>query len=211
VSSSSREVVKALVPAGGAGGLFAALWLGLGVPLPFSALASAAGYVALFFMLKGLSKPEEREAAIGDFVDVGLAKKTAARGRELGLAIRGRLEGFERRDPLIAQFRRLAELLEAIAADVEADPKDAIAAASFLSSEGEAVLRLASLALSLGQRGASEEQLREARAKIGGTLDKLIGAHERHLARLQEDNLAELEAELDVLEESLGIEEQLRS
>lgn len=211
MSVTGRETLKALVPAGGAGALFIAFWLGLGVPLPFSALASAAGYTALFFMLKGLSRAETREAAIGDFIDIGLAKKTAARGRELSQALRAQLQSFDRGDLLGAKFRKLSELLEAIAADVEADPKDAVAAASFLSTEGEAAPRLASLILSLGRRETSAEQLREARAKVEGTLDKLILAHERHLARLQEDNIAELEAELDVLAESLGIDEQLRT
>jgi hypothetical protein len=205
--------LKALLSAGGAGGLFFLFWLVLGLPLPWSAAAGAAGYGALWLLLggalSGLLPGGKAQAPIGSFVDEGLARRTAAQALAAAKALEETLARYDRRDPLLPRFRRLAELLRAIAADVQADPKDATAASAFIGLQGEGAARVARIALDLEGRGASREQLAEARERVSAALDGLVAAHERHLAHLQEDNLAELQAELDVLEQSLGLDEEL--
>jgi hypothetical protein len=136
-----------------------------------------------------------------------MAKKTAAQGRELAASLQELVARLPRGDRMGARLSRLVELLLAIVKDIESDPKDAPAARAFLGFQGESSLRIARLALDMQARGASEEQLRDARTKIEASLDRLIRAHELHLARLQEDNIAELEGELEALEESLAIED----
>lgn len=211
MSAAHGSAARAFVPAAGAAALFLGFWLGLGVPLAYSLAAGAAAYVALFFMLKGAAGPAKEEARVGDFVDRDLARKTAARGRELAREVETELAGFEGEPALAAKFRSLAGLLTAIAADVEADPKDALSASVFLGLQGEAVPRLLRLCRDLRRRGASETQLGEAGAKIDLVLEKLIKAHEDRLARLQDDNLAELQVELDVLGETMGIDEEIEA
>lgn len=198
-----------LVAAAGAAGLFFLLWLVIGVPLEFSALAGALGYGALWFVLRGMKpRPDDAEVRLNTaFVDKDLAAKTVAEGRAAASELRGLLGGFAAGHPLSGRFKTLARLLDAIAADVEADPKDAPAAAAFLGFQGQAAARLARLTLDLEGRGASGGQIEALRARLAPTLDRLVKAFEQHLAHLQEDNLAEIQAELDVLENSLGLDD----
>jgi hypothetical protein len=198
-----------LVAALGGGGLFLALWLALGIPLPWSAAAGGAGYGAIWFMLKGARRREERIPFAGDFVDKELARKTISRARQAAGKLREESARMEKGDALAPRLDRLAKLQEAIASDVEADPKDALSASAFLSTQGEAASRIARLAVDLAGRGASDAQLGQAREKIAFALDRLVSLHERHLANLQEDNLAELQAELDAIEEGLSLEEEI--
>ncbi len=191
----------------GAGGLFVLLWLVLGVPLPFSLVAGAAGFGALWYMLKGRRVEPDESPRLEEFVDLDMARKTAAQGRELAASLQEQIARLPRGDRMGARLSRLVELLVAIVKDIESDPKDATAARAFLGFQGESALRIARLALDMQARGASEAQLRDARAKIESSLDRLIRAHELHLARLQEDNIAELQGELEALEESLAIED----
>jgi len=195
------------VSALGAGGLFVLLWLVLGVPLPFSLAAGAAGFGALWYMLKGRRADQDEAPRLEEFVDLEMAKKTAAQGRELAASLQEQIARLPRGDRMGARLARLVELLVAIAKDIDSDPKDAPAARAFLGFQGESALRIARLALDMQARGASEAQLRDARSRIEASLDRLIRAHELHLARLQEDNIAELQGELEALEESLAIED----
>jgi hypothetical protein len=195
----------ALISSAGAAGLFFGFWLVLGVPLPWSAGAGVAGYAALWLLasgLRGIKKPETA-ASLTDYVDIELARKTVASGRASAAALRSRIPELGRGNPLVGRGIRIAELLEAIASDVESDPKDAPAAHAFLDYQGDAASRLVKLAIDLAKRGGSPDQIAEAQAKLERTFALLEGALEHHLARLQEDNLAELQSELEVLEESL--------
>lgn len=207
--SKAGDSARALVAAGASGGLFVVFWLVVGVPLAFSAAAGVAAYAAAWFMLKeafagGGDKPLDTA-----FVDRKLAAETVVKGHAAAEALRALCTGFAKGRPAAQRFRRLAELLDAIAADVEADPKDAPAANSFIAFQGEAASRLARLALDLEARGASAEQKGQVEERLQKTLARMETAFEHHLARLQDDNVAELQAELDVLEQSLGWDEGL--
>ncbi len=197
--------LRALASAGGAGVLFALFWLALGIPLPWSAGAGVAGYAALWALFSGLAR-ERKEAPIGEFVDPVLAKRAAAAAREAASSLEATAKGLGPRDALLPKLRELSGLLGAIAADVEADPKDAAAAFAFVAAQGEASARAARLALQIETRGGSREQVEDARARVGAALDSLIAAHRRQLHSLQEDNLAELRAELETLEATLDLE-----
>ncbi|MDP3178144.1 MAG: hypothetical protein Q8M76_09595, partial [Spirochaetaceae bacterium] len=114
----------ALAAALGGGGLFLALWLALGLPLAWSAGAGAAGYGALWLMLGGGRKRDEKLPFSSGFVDKELARRTIALARQSAAKLREESARLGRGDSLAPRFARLAELSEAIASDVEADPKD---------------------------------------------------------------------------------------
>lgn len=209
MSGEGKGSLKAIASAGGAGGLFLIFWLGLGVPLVFSAAAGGLGYVALWFVFGGARGL--KEIPVGSWVDKELARKTVAEAFAAAKALDDAAAGFAPRDAFMPRFRRLSELLRAIGRDVESDPKDAQAASVFVNLQGGIGARLAKLCLALQTRGASPEQVDEARARISTALDRLVVAHERHLAHLQEDNLDELRSELELLEQSLGFEEEFEN
>ncbi len=205
-SGEEKGSLRAMLSSGGAGIMFILFWLGLGVPLAFSALAGVAGYGALWLVLGNAFGRKGKESSIGTFVDHELARKTVAQGTAAANALEATISRFDPRDGLVPKLKRISALLRSIARDVEADPKDASAASVFISIQGDTAVRIARLALDLDGRGAARDQLANARKRIDSALDGLITAHERHLEHLQEDNLAELQSELDVLEESLDIE-----
>jgi 5-bromo-4-chloroindolyl phosphate hydrolysis protein len=167
------------------------------------------GYVALYFVGKEIGErlfPGETPLDTA-FVDTELAESTAAYADERLAALRDALRRFRATDPRARKFQRVAELMAAIARDVRSDPKDAPAARAFLAYYADASVRLANLVADMDERGASAEQLADANARLGTALDRLVAAFEHHLARLQDDNLAELQAELDVLEQSMGFDD----
>ncbi len=197
--------LAALVSSLGAASLFFLFWLVVGLPLPWSAGAGVAGYTALWFLVSGLGGAGARSEKpfVTDYVDAELARKTIAAGRAAAASLRERIPELGRSNPLSRRCSRIAELLDAIASDVESDPKDAPAAHAFLSYQGEAASRLTRLAIELEKRGGSEAQVADAGARLEHTFGLLESSLERQLARLQEDNIAELQSELEVLEESL--------
>lgn len=202
-----RGGLRAVLSAAGAGGMFAAFWLGLGVPLAYSVVAGLAGYGSLWLLL-GSALGGRKTPSAGTYVDRELARRTSAEAASLARKLEAAIRSFPPRDPLLPRFRRLVELLDAIGRDVEADPKDAASAAAFLGGQGSAGERLATLCGALEGRGASRERTAEARARAAKTLDRLVSAFENHLARLQDDNLDELATELEILEENLGFEDE---
>lgn len=198
--------LAALLSSAGASALFFMFWLVVGLPLPWSAGAGIAGYAALWLLLAGVGGKgtADEKPLVMDYVDAELAKKTVAAGRAAAAALRERLPELGRSNPLSIRCSRIAQLLDAIASDVESDPKDAPAAQIFLNYQGEAASRLTRMAIELGKRGGSEAQIAETGARIERTFGLLESALESQLARLQEDNIAELQSELEVLEESLS-------
>lgn len=208
MSAGKGSGLAALFSSLGAAALFFLFWLVVGLPLPWSAGAGIAGYAALWLVFSGSQKKialEEKPLTM-DYVDEELARKTVMAGRAAAAALREKLPELGRGNPLARRCARLAELLEAIAADVESDPKDAPAAFSFLGYQGDVASRLTRLAIDLERRGGSEAQVAESRARLERTFGLLESALEKHLSRLQEDNMAELRSEIEVLEESLSAE-----
>ena len=132
--------MAALASSLGAAGLFFTFWLIVGVPLPWSAGAGVAGYAALWMLISGALRTggTEEKPLDTNFVDTELARKTIAAGRAAAKDLRDRIPELGRSNPLSRRCSRLAELLDAIASDVESDPKDAPAAHAFLSYQGEA-------------------------------------------------------------------------
>ncbi len=197
---------KPLLAAAGGGILFAASWLALGVPLLYSALAGIAGYGSLWLLVGAVGG--KAPSSPGSYVDKELAARTSAEAAARAGELEAAIAALPPRDPLLPRFRRLAELLRAIGRDVDADPKDAESASVFLGLQGSTGSRLAALCRALGQQGVSREQAEAARTRVAAALDRLVKAFEDHLAHLQEDNLAELASELEILDQSLGLEDE---
>lgn len=206
MSGKERGALGAVVAAGGAGAIFLALWLGIGVPLAFSGIGAAASYGAIWAMSRA-RKPRKEGSFIDAPVDKKLAAAVSARSARAAAELRETCAGLPPKHALAPRFGKIAGLLDAIGSDVRADPKDAQAARSFLDAHADTPAKLAKLVIALESRGASAEQLAPSRARLEKALGLLQAAFERQLARLQDDNLAELDVELEVLEQSLGIDE----
>ncbi len=207
MSKEELSPLWGMIAALGAGALFLVFWLGVGIPLPWSVGAGGLAYGALWLILRGGLKTDTREKLLDtNFVDLPLAKKVVEEGRINIRELREVMGNFSKDRPFYKKLEKVAALLELIVKDVEVDPRDAPAAGAFLGFQGKAAARLGLMAWNLEEKGASLTQTKETMTKVEYTLDRLITGCEHHLSRLQEDNVSELNAELEVLESSLGLE-----
>ncbi|HAP43870.1 MAG: hypothetical protein A2087_02230 [Spirochaetes bacterium GWD1_61_31] len=208
----SEGGLGALLSAGSAAAVFIVSWLLLGIPLPFSLGAAVASYGAVWLVGRGLKEHLNRDRPLNTaFVDLDLAKATVARGRQLGLELSGLLARLPAGHVMHQYFRELVDLVAAITKDVAADPKDAPQANAFLASQGEAVGRLLKILLDLLERSPDRRLDPELDERLTRSLKRLQAGFRSHLAHLQEDNIAELQAELDVLEDGLGFDHELET
>lgn len=205
-SDGSGNSLGGLLAGAAAGGLFLLFWLVLGVPLVGSAVAGVAAYAGVWFMLRGLPSGKQEKPLDLNFVDKDLARKTVVEGTALLGEFREAWGKFSRGSAFLPSLKKLDELMAAVIRDVEQDPKDAPAAGAFLRFQGQTALRITKMAFDLETRPAAGVQTSELRERIEKLLEKLLRAFSQHLAHLQQDNVNELQAELEVLESSLGLE-----
>ncbi len=203
----------ALLAALAAGGLFLLTWPIFGMPLFIALPISLAGYGAVWLLGRGLAERiAERVNKPLDtaFIDKALAQETVQQGSLLLKTYREMLAKLPARHSLRSGFEEIADLIKAITDDVQADPKDAPQAKAFLASQGEAVLRILKLTVDLLARSPDHQIEAGISKRLTDALTRLGSMFRSHLAHLQEDNIAEMQAELDIIEQSLGFEEELQ-
>lgn len=206
------SLLQAVLSSGGAVGLFVVSWLVVGVPLPGSLLIGGAGYAALWLIGRGLARKQDADQpAIGSFVDMELARATVAKARASAAELQGLVDQLPKKHELYAGFSQLPRLVMAIAEDVQDDPKDAPQADAFVSYQVDAAARLLRLVLDIRKRSQQDALEPVLRQRLSAAVARLDASFRSHLAHLQEDNIAELQAELDVLEQGMSFDEQLGS
>jgi len=205
LSGEARGGADAILSAAGSGAVFLSLWLGLGVPLPWSAAAAALGYGALWMISRSRKGPKEGLSFIEPPIDRELARKSAEKGHRLAGELRAAADRID--GSLARALGTLAERMDDIASDVEADPKDAPSASAFLEIQGEASARISRLASGLIGDPRGRGELDGTRDKIEGAISRLIASSERQLNNMRSDNVAELMAELDLIEGGLSLDE----
>lgn len=191
-----------------AGGVFILFWLLLDLPLAVSLGAGLVSMGASLAIVLGLRKDRAKpEAAIGEYVDADLARKVVAKARADATSLRARAQTMEA-GSIRTKFQKLAEGLDKIGADVALDPKDALAASIFISNNGEAALRMASIYQRLRKDGLAQGDNKATLAKLDGVLDRMVATTELELSKLQADEWEALRTEIDFMdaESSLGLE-----
>jgi len=192
------------------GCVFLLFWIFLEIPLAWSLGAGLASAAASLIVARALSRPEgeDREPAIGEYVDKQLARSTIAKAKEGARALLSSCEAMEP-GAIRDKFSKLAAGLEGVADDVREDPKDALSASLFLSSQGEAASRMAELYLRLRKRGLSAAENEATIAKLAGLLDRMIADSRSKLQKLQADEWDELRTEMDLVEETIAMDSEL--
>lgn len=190
--------IRGVVAGAGAGGVFLLFNLVLGIPLPFSILAAAAGLGGLLLVTRsGNGKaafPGGQPVAEAVEACAKLEKDLAAVCRDLKSGpVKDRLEG-------------IRALGRKIARDVEQDPKDAREALRFLAYYGDTTVRIATIHRDLEGHGLDASRLQDARSRVLRQLEALEKAFSLELVRLQDDNLLDLDTELKVLEQTMAAE-----
>lgn len=184
-----------------AGGVFLLFWLVLGLPFAVSLGAGILSMGGALAIAKGLGTTGARagEAAVGEYVDKDLAKKVVEDAKTAAAGLLASCEAMEA-GSVRSKFRKLAEGLGKIGADVALDPRDAVAASIFLTNNGDAAIRMARIYLRLRKDGQAQDGNQATLAKLDGVLDRMVKAAELELTKLQADEWDELRMEIDLME-----------
>lgn len=191
-----------LVAGVAAGGIFLLFFLVLGLGLPLSIGAGVAGFAGLMLVLAGKGNKDSGGTTPGSKALVQEAIQVCeARAREIDTLAKDIRKGTIR-----TRLDRIADLSRRIADDVRKDPKDAKDALRFMNYYGDTVCKIARLFRDLDSHGLESAAILETRTKVDRHLETLEKAFAVQLARLQEDNLLDLDTELKVLEQTIEME-----
>ena len=184
------------------GGIFLVFWLLVGVPLIPSLLIGAAAYGA------GLLVFRRQPRAIA--VDTGGApreiRETALREGEERVAV---LKGLSARISATSVRRTCDEVVSSaqrILEDLKKNPKDIRTARQFLSYYLDATVKIVARYVELAGKNLDDASIKDSLARAESMLQMISGAFEKQHARLLEDDVMDLDAEMTLLKQTLSME-----
>ena len=201
--AKSTISVGASVAAGIIGGAgFVVLWLVLGVPALLSLLIGAAAYGAALLVFRRGPRPlavevprasrELRDAALREGREK-ISELKALSGQIASVSIRAKF------DSVVASAQR-------ILADLEKNPRDIRAARQFLSYYLDATVKIVTRYTELSSKNLDSASIQDSLRRVESMLDVIHGAFEKQHARLLEDDVMDLEAEMTLLKQTLTME-----
>ena len=172
------------------------------------------GYVdagrRMLVLSEGLEDPAPQPAAepkAGEGEDESTAAATLRRIREVNDAIP---------DPqMTAKIARIEELTAKIFQLLEERPEKAADLRTFMNYYLPQTLKILENYAKLDAQGIQGENIAEAKEKIEGMMDKLVDGYETQLDKLFEDDVMDISADLQVMEQmlekdGLAVEQELR-
>jgi 5-bromo-4-chloroindolyl phosphate hydrolysis protein len=184
------------------GGIFLALWLLFGVPLIPSLVIGVVGYGAGLLVFR--RPPRSLEIAIP-----GVPREMIETALHEGAEKISELKGLSPRitDRTIrAKFDAIVGAAESIVADLKKDPKDVRAARQFLTYYLDATIKIVSRYADLSEKNLPSVEIQESLRKAESMLEMLRAAFEKQHARLLEDDVLDLDAEMSLLKQTLRME-----
>ena len=185
-----------------AGGLFLLFWLAFGVPLVPSLLIGAAGYGAGLLVFR-------RSARSLEVAIPGVSREMiSAALREGGEKI-SELKSLSQRiasSSIRAKFDGIVTAAESILDDLKKNPKDIRAARQFLNYYLDATIKIVSRYAELSEKGLGSADIQASLRKVESMLDTMRTAFEKQHARLLEDDVLDLDAEMSLLKQTIQME-----
>ena len=185
-----------------AGGLFLLFWLAFGVPLVPSLLIGAAGYGAGLLVFR-------RSARSLEVAIPGVSREMiSAALREGGEKI-SELKSLSQRiasSSIRAKFDGIVAAAESILDDLKKNPKDIRAARQFLNYYLDATIKIVSQYAELSEKGLGSADIQASLRKVESMLDTMRTAFEKQHARLLEDDVLDLDAEMSLLKQTIQME-----
>ena len=184
------------------GGAFLLFWLVFEVPILLSLLIGAAAYGAGMLVFRRSPRrlnvdvsgvPRElREAALREGQEK-IAELKALAPRIIAATARRRF------DDVVESASRILD-------DLKKNPKDIRSARQFLSYYLDATVKIATRYAELSAKNLDDAAIKESLRKAESMLDVIRGAFEKQHARLLEDDVMDLDAEMTLLKQTLTME-----
>lgn len=191
--------------AGIAGGaVFLVFLFVLKLNLLLSAAVAVGGYVAFILITRPQPKPNDLIVGVSG-ITREMFDETIKQGEAGYKELRWYTEQIKER-AIKDKGLKLCDLVQRIIQDVKEDPKDVKAAQKFFSYYLGTALKIIKEYVDLSAKNITNLEIERIKLNVGKTLDMLIGAFEKQLAKLLEDNLLDLDTEIQVLQRSLKME-----
>lgn len=186
--------------AGGfAGVIFLTFLFALHLELVVSLVLAAALFVGFFLVLGVLFSPQTIKVNLGDPGQSQEAQRLLNQGRNLvdELEDLGNSLGEK---ALVDPVKSLVEVCRKILSVLEEDPAKVHQARSFLGTTLESCLSILRKYLEISASGVDSPASAQTRDRLLAILPQMVKAFENQLARLMENNLMDLDAEIKTLE-----------
>jgi 5-bromo-4-chloroindolyl phosphate hydrolysis protein len=185
-----------------AGGVFVLFWLAFGLPLIPSLLIGAVGYGAGLLVFR-------RSARSLDVTIPGVSREMIGTALREGGEKITELKSLSRRissDSIRSKFDGVVAAAESILDDLKKNPKDIRAARQFLNYYLDATIKIVSRYADLSEKRLASADIQESLRKVESMLDTVKAAFEKQHARLLEDDVMDLDAEMSLLKQTIQME-----
>ncbi|MGD9503879.1 MAG: 5-bromo-4-chloroindolyl phosphate hydrolysis family protein [Syntrophobacteraceae bacterium] len=186
--------------------LFLLFHLYLGLAFWLSAGSAIAGFVGMTLILDPLLAP--RRIAItngGNNTDYASLEKVLAQGdagiREMR-SLASKIDNRTVRDKVEA----ICAAADRIVQGVAKDPKDIRLARKFFTYYLDAARKIVSRYIDISHQNLSDPNIVKTLGKVEETLDSIRALFEKQLARMFEDDMIDLDAEMELLEKTIRME-----
>lgn len=185
-----------------AAGLFAALVIFTG-NLVLSAIGGVAGLVAGFLIFKRRPEADTRLASSG--ISPEMVAEALKEGRAMVLNLRS--IGSRVANPLVQlKVKQIADVADKILADIREDPADLKAARPFLNYYLDSTVKILERYAEISSKKVQDRDIAQSLKRVEGLLDAIRLSFHKQLARLQENDMLDLDTEMSVLERTIKLD-----
>lgn len=182
--------------------LFAALLVFTG-NIGLSTVGGIAGIAAGLLIFKPQKKPDERMAYSGitpEMVNEALreGKAMVANLRSIGSRVANPLVQFK--------VKQIADVADKILDDIRSDPGDLKAARPFLNYYLDSTVKILERYAELSDKKVLDKDVAQALKRVEGLLDSIRLSFHKQLAKLQENDMLDLDTEMAVLERTIRLD-----
>jgi len=184
------------------GAVFLVLWMVFGLPVIPSLIAGAAGYGAGLLIFRRSSG--SLEVAIP-----GVSREMISTSLREGGEKISELKSLSPRissSSIRAKFDAIVGAGEDIVDDLKKNPKDIRAARQFLNYYLDATIKIVTRYADLSEKGLTTSDIQDSLRKVESMLDTIRAAFEKQHARLLEDDVLDLDAEMSLLKQTIQME-----
>ena len=184
------------------GAVFLVLWMVFGLPVIPSLIAGAAGYGAGLLIFRRSSR--SLEVAIP-----GVSREMISTSLREGGEKISELKSLSPRissSSIRAKFDAIVGAGEDIVDDLKKNPKDIRAARQFLNYYLDATIKIVTRYADLSEKGLTTSDIQDSLRKVESMLDTIRAAFEKQHARLLEDDVLDLDAEMSLLKQTIQME-----
>lgn len=195
-----------VIAIGIAAAVFFFFFFALNIGIILSAIISIAAYIGSILIFASQPADKDLQVNLGNYgVTPEMVKQAIAEGQRKAKEILAFAN--QVKNPAIKKkIQDIYDVCGRIFEDFEKDPKDIKSAKQFLSYYLESTVNILKRYVDLTAHGELNPDIQASLKKVESLLDTIKTAFEKQLARLLEDDVMDLDAEIAVLEQTMKMD-----